>query len=48
MDCPIPCLGLGTICFFGLGCFVVAVGMGRVRFLAAGYVGMGGMGWEEC
>lgn len=28
----IPCLGFETVSFFGLGCFLVAVGMGAVEF----------------
>ena len=32
---PIPSFGFGVVCFFGLGCFPVAVGMGKVEFLIA-------------
>ena len=44
---PIPCFGCGTVWFFGLGCFSVAVGMGKVEFCPMGQHGsmLVGMGW---
>ncbi|HSQ48649.1 MAG TPA: hypothetical protein VLL96_03080, partial [Candidatus Deferrimicrobiaceae bacterium] len=37
----VPSLGCGVDLFFCLGCFLVAVGMGRVRWALENYVGMG-------
>jgi hypothetical protein len=36
-------LGCGGVWFFGLGCFLVAAGMGGVGFLFMRYVGWAGM-----
>lgn len=41
---PRPMLGCGGGCFFGLGCFLVAVGMGGVELWSVHYVGWGGIG----
>lgn len=43
----VPVLGCGGGWFFGLGCFLVAVGMGGVGFLSVGYVGCMLVGWDE-
>ena len=43
-NCHVPSSGCGGVWFFGLGCFSVAVGMGRVGFSLEVYVGMGGVG----
>jgi hypothetical protein len=32
---PVPSFGYGVFCFFGLGCFPVAVGMGELEFFIA-------------
>ena len=46
---PHPVFLLGAVWFFGLGCFPVCVGLGRVRFCLVSIHGamLGWAGWDE-